>query len=373
MAAAALLGGKSILAADDTAPDVDRAMRAYFSARFRAIDSGDPGDRRAVLDLIATDNKALRDFVDRDIAHLSVDVRSYGPIVGIQHEIQVSGRHGNTFSVKELTRHSWANPTPAGFVQSDDPRLAMDLRPVIQSGVGYDHTVTLGREDGRLRVNADAFRGLGWDSPDVKRGSGHAKIPGGPSVLFPHAMMHPGSPHGGGGKLARPLATGYFWDQAVNYCYTYWSNYNASYHDYNPYGGDCTSFISQALANAGWTAGNRADPNAYWYDAAVAPLSEGWAWYNNNPQRTWILANARGWSTGGTPQLLARGDIVYYDWNVPDGTLDHTAMVTTLPVSTGRRLVSCHTPNLDQKDWETWPDTPYRPFNTVNIALFSNF
>ena len=99
----------------------------------------------------------------------------------------------------------------------------------------------------------------------------------------------------------------------------------------------------------------------------------GTAWYNNNPQRTWILANARGWNTGGTPQLLARGDIVYYDWNPSDGVLDHTAMVTTLPISTGRRLISCHNPNLDQQDWETIWLPSLSPFATTNIALFSNF
>jgi len=213
-------------------------------------------------------------------------------------------------------------------------------------------------------VHSDAFRGLGGDSPDVKRST----------LKFPTAMVQPARiPRGGGGKLARPLATAYFWDQAVNYCYTFWSNYNTFYFNYNPNGGDCTSFISQALANAGWTAGNTADPNAYWYDTALAP-NVGTAWYNNNPQRTWILANARGWDAGPTPQSLLRGDIVYYDWNsTSPGTLDHTAMVTTIPVSTNRRLVSAHFQDIDQQDWELWPAQNLRPFSTVNIQLFSNF
>ena len=125
LAAISLLGSNSsILAADDH--DVDAAMRAYFSARFRAIDSGDSGDRRAVLDLIAAENGKLREFVDLDIAHLSGLVRSYGPILGMQHEVQVSGRQGNTFLAREGTRHSWGNPTPP-----EDVPLVVELPAVL--------------------------------------------------------------------------------------------------------------------------------------------------------------------------------------------------------------------------------------------------
>lgn len=364
VAALSLLGtNRSILAADD---DADLAMRAYFSARFRAIDSGDPADRRAALDLIATENGGLRDFVDRDIQHLSRVVRSYGPILDMQHEIHVTARRGSTFVVREGTRFSWANPTPPGVANTPgDPRAALDRRPVIQSGVGYDHTVTLDRSVGRLRVHRDAYRSLGGDSPDVQRNS----------AKFPTAIVRAGSSgRSGGGRLARPLALTYFWDQAVNYCYTFWFNYNTNYHNYNPYGGDCTSFISQALANAGWTAGDRGDPTAYWYDAALPPLSEGTAWYNNNPQRTWIVNNNRGYDAGSTPQNLLRGDIVYYDWNSPPaGDLEHTAMVTTIPVSTNRRLVTSHNPNFNELDWETWMDAVWTPFRTVNIRLWTNY
>lgn len=150
------------------------------------------------------------------------------------------------------------------------------------------------------------------------------------------------------------------------------TSYNPNYYNYNPYGGDCTSFISQALANAGWTAGDRNDPDAYWYDAAVAPLSEGRAWYNNNPQRTWILANARGASIAGSPQNLSRGDVVYYDWNASDGTLDHTAMVTTIP-GTGRRLIDCHNPDLHEQDWETVWAPSLSPFSTVNMSIYATY
>lgn len=363
VAALSLMGtNRSILAADD---DADLTMRAYFSARFRAIDSGDPADRRAALDLIATENGELRDFVDRDIQNLSALVRSSGRILDMQHETHVTARRGNTFVVREGTRYSWANPTPPGVAKApDDPRAALDRRPVIQSGVGYHHTVTLDRTVGRLRVHSDAYRGLGGDSPDVQRNR----------AQFPPSIPQPGSSRKfGGGRLARPMAVTYFWDQAVNYCYTFWFNYNPNYWNYNPSGGDCTSFISQALANAGWTAGNTADPTAYWYDAALAP-NVGTAWYNNNPQRTWILANNRGYDAGSTPQNLLRGDIVYYDWNSPPaGELQHTAMVTTIPVSTSRRLVTSHNPDLNEVDWETWMGSEWTPFRTVNLRLWTNY
>lgn len=374
LAAISLLGGNRFaLATDD---DAEVAMRAYFGARFRAIDSGDAADRRAAIDHIATENGELRDFVDRDIQQLSQVVRSYGPILGMQHEIQVTGRQANTFFVREGPVHSWANDS-RGSGPSADPRKAPDRRPVIQSGIGYIHTLKLDRASGRFRVHADAFRGLGWDSPDVKRLGAALPIP--MADFASHRGLQSLTARGnGGGRLARPLAASYFWDQAVNYCYTYngapgtGTSYNPYYHNYNPYGGDCTSFISQALANAGWTAGNTSDPNAYWYDAALPPLSEGAAWYNNNPQRNWILANARGAAIAGSPQNLSRGDVVYYDWNASDGTLDHTAMVTTIPGS-GRRLIDCHNPDLHEQDWETVWAPGLSPFSTVNMSILATY
>lgn len=353
------LSGKSV---DSSELELKSTAIAYLAARGRAMDSGAAVDLQAARSLIAESNPALRDFADRDLTALHRTIYSHGPLIAIRHDVRVDGIVGNVVFAYERVTFPWKNeggpPVPADV----EPRARPTAKPVIESATGHYHRLELEGAGSSLQVRRDAFRGVAWDSPDVIR----------TAISPPPTEGHPSIDARGAMKLASPVVTAYLWDYAVNYCYTYWSNYNMNYYNYNGLGGDCTSFISQALANAGWLAGDRNDPNAFWYDAGVVPWV-GRAWYNNNNQYPWILNNGRGYEYGGTPQDLFRGDIVYYDWNSSDGVLDHTVMVTTIPSSTGRRLVSGHNPDCNEVDWSTYWAPSLSPFATHNLQLYPNY
>lgn len=376
LAGGAILGGLTATPSRPVAAaqDISQAVGEYMQARGRVMDSGSASDVREALAYIDLSNVPLREFVTSDLLHLSRVIRSHGPLLGVDHTFTIQARDGYRVRVYEETRFTWKHSLPPGFVMPTDPRARPTTRSVIESSFGYTHTLMFEPSGSSLFVKRDAFRGASWDSPDVglvteMRQPIWAARP--PLESAASVVTDPEiGARRGMGRLARPLAAQYFWDAAVNYCYTYARTPNPNYFDYTGNGGDCTSFISQALANAGWTAGDRNDPNAYWYDAAVVPWV-GTAWYDNNNQRPWILNNARGWAAPGTPQDVLRGDIVYYDWATGGyGPLEHTVMVTTI-TGTGRRLVSCHTPNENEIDWDTFWAPHLRPFVTHNMRLFT--
>lgn len=362
VAAAVMINGGSprVLAAPDST--IEQAALAYLAARARAMDSGRATDVRDVRSRISDSNPALRDFVEFELAHLNHVIHAQPTLIGIRHDFWITAATDSSVHAYERVAHPWRNEGSSVPVGDVPPAARPTTKPVIESASGFRHRLELEPLAGSFRVRRDAFRGVAWDSPYVGQVAA--------SPLPPTRLT--ASPAGPQPRTLRPLAYSYLWDYAVNYCYTYWQNYNSNYYNYNSMGGDCTSFISQALASAGWIAGNRNDPDAYWYDAAVVPWV-GRAWYNNNPQKPWIINNGRGYQIATTPQDLARGDIVYYDWTPIDGTLQHTVMVTTIPASTSRRLVSGHNADINEEDWDTYWGSNLRPFQTHSMHLYPTY
>jgi hypothetical protein len=120
------------------------------------------------------------------------------------------------------------------------------------------------------------------------------------------------------------------------------SKYNPAYYDYASNGGpgDCTPYASQCLRAGGYPY-----LTSWFYDAAH-PFSSAPAWYNNNPQRTYLTG--RYLDKVGAVSDLQKGDLIYYDWN-SDGYLDHTAVY--VGIYNGVRCVDAHTSDHRHHAW----------------------
>jgi hypothetical protein len=120
------------------------------------------------------------------------------------------------------------------------------------------------------------------------------------------------------------------------------SRYNPAYYDYASNGGpgDCTPYASQCLRAGGYPY-----LTSWFYDVAH-PFSSAPAWYNNNPQRTYLTG--RYLDKVSTVSDLQKGDLIYYDWN-SDGYLDHTAVY--VGIYNGVRCVDAHTSDHRHHAW----------------------
>lgn len=356
-------------------PQIQALAGAFFLARNRAIETGRHDDALQALSFVSPSNPSLREHLAEEIRALNRSVNSQGPLLSVAHDLQFHDQRGSVVNYYSRTRWSWRNSTPPTGSAGQDPRTAADPRPVIESSIGYELTLDVQLYGGVPKIARAGYRGVAWDSPD-RTALAPVSAPGSWRGAAPRPVVVTRNP-----DLAAALSSNYYyWDQAVNYCYTYngapgtGTNYNPNYYNYNSLGGDCTSFVSQACANAGWIAGDRNDPTAYWYDPAVAPWV-GYAWYSADYQRPWIINNFRGYDIGGSPQGLGRGDIIYYDWADPysgSSVWDHTVMVTTIPAS-GRRLIDCHNPDLHEADWETVWASYLSPFSTSALHLNATY
>ncbi|WP_156888080.1 amidase domain-containing protein [Microbacterium indicum] len=114
-------------------------------------------------------------------------------------------------------------------------------------------------------------------------------------------------------------------DRQLQYAMKYWKDYNsATWGDYNPSGGDCMNFVSQALAARGW------QQSTAWYNDGTSS-TENWRYVPTF--QTWMTANA---AELGVTQLsldqrdqVKIGDLVVFDWN-DTGTPDHIQMISNI-------------------------------------------
>lgn len=120
------------------------------------------------------------------------------------------------------------------------------------------------------------------------------------------------------------------------------AKYNPAYYDYASNGGpgDCTPYASQCIFAGGY-------PYLlnWYYDKN--PFKASPSWYNNNPQRSYL--NGKYFDKVASVTGLAKGDIIYYDWNA-DGYLDHTAVYVGM--YNGIRCIDAHTSDHKHHSWD---------------------
>lgn len=127
----------------------------------------------------------------------------------------------------------------------------------------------------------------------------------------------------------------------VNYALTYSHNYNTNYRSFNGngQGGDCTNFVSQALAAGGWaqTGGAAWDyqsTNEWWYRF----YGQTYSWVNVNYFYSFMRNKGRGYvalsfianfsPAGSFFAPLSTGDLLQFDSN-RDGAYDHNMIITS--------------------------------------------
>ncbi|MGH2442439.1 MAG: amidase domain-containing protein [Chloroflexota bacterium] len=280
-----------------------------------------------------------------------------------------------TANLYEVTNISWISrlPGPVGLTQQDlerrraEPSRFQRVGPLgargeISSVIGTQHQVRLAKGTG-WRLVADAYDdGLYASSPDLPPNS---KIGGpGPSSsdIGPATVsMAPSSPYG---------SCAYDWSAAVSYAHAHAHSYNTGYCNYCNEscgcGGDCSNFVSQCLS-----AGNEHWNEQYWFcnpnhtcNCCNTP-GVAWGgsldWVNVTGLHDWITSKSGRGGDVGSLWSLGLGDIISYDWNVPDGTWDHVSIVTNFD-GNGNPLISCHC--YDHVDVVWWdygtPGTNYR-------------
>jgi hypothetical protein len=113
----------------------------------------------------------------------------------------------------------------------------------------------------------------------------------------------------------------------IVYAATWFNGHNWQYNNYDGSTGDCTNFVSQALAAGGW---QQVGSGFFW------ERTDSSKWYHSNPDSyTWSGAQNFFWfatGSGRTYELaylasMGPADVMQIDWN-HDGTIDHTALVT---------------------------------------------
>lgn len=316
----------------------ETAVASYFDSRFQAMDGAGPSG----LERVSESNGRLRSFLSSDLATLRILLASFPNQMNKTHEYFVEDRVGLTFRVYEKSTVTWLN----GSQQ-------------LTSAVGYRHTLTLEQAGVGYRIAKDAFRGVGWDSPDVTTVAEIAPTSGG--------RVGVASP------LNRPLGTigTYSRYTASNYAVTYYLNYNSAYFNYNGSGGDCTNFVSQALYAGSQVEGAESDPDGWWYNGSLSPKS-GTAWRHSVWHEPWLKNNGRGYSVTQATSLDA-GDVIYYDWNDAGTATDHTVMVTAYSVPGNVPLVTMHNPDMVHVYWDTWMSADIKPFNAYFLRMYDTF
>lgn len=226
--------------------------------------------------------------------------------------------------------------------------------------------------------------------PSVQ-GSAHAKIyrdaNGNPAPL-PEELQHPknlgpnGEPKGqpaassalpemtpssmSKGSMTVPASTSvqapmvasayYNYYNMIVYAATWFNGHNWQYNNYDGGTGDCTNFVSQALAAGGW---QQVGSGFFW------ERTDSSKWYHSNPDSyTWSGAQNFFWfatGSGRTYELsyladMGPADVMQIDW-YNDGIIDHTALVTFV---NGQDIkVSQHTDGYwNRSIWEIYNANP---------------
>lgn len=320
-----LLIGSLVAGAAPTTPDV--AIAQYFTARFQAMDGSGPTN----VGLIADSNPRLQAYAQRDLGALHALLASFHSPVGRSHQYRIDGRAGLRFKVYEQSLVNW-NDGPNG---------------VRTSSVGYAHTIDLGLQPlGGYLIVRDAYRGIGWDSPDV--------APSRATAAGPEA---PGRPNG----FMRPNMTFGTYDRsaATTYVNTWWNSRNPAYTDFGI--NDCANFMSQGLYAGGEVLSTTWTPYTM-------------AWDNADSHHDFFALGMRGADNPGA-NYLTYGDLIYYDWPAPYSgqyKWDHVVMVTGFD-QFGTPYVSMHSPELGLVNWQTWPAPWLVPYSNAFTSVFTTY
>jgi hypothetical protein len=163
----------------------------------------------------------------------------------------------------------------------------------------------------------------------------------GPSSFLNGGEMFSLAAMGSRSRWASSYAT-YSPSAAVNYAYTYWSNYNSSYRAYS---NDCTNFISQVVRAGGWPfdeVGERTTNNAWYYGLFTWTTTYSWAGAHNF--NLFFAQSGRG-SSARYFSDLRTGDLLQADFGPsPDGNIEHS-MIVTKKDSYGNLYLTYHTNN----------------------------
>jgi Putative amidase domain len=311
----------------------EAAIAAYFAGRFAAMD-GQSGEQPQV----SPANPRLRAFLAADLDALHALITSFPNVTTTTHEYTILTQSGMALTVYEMTRVTW-----------------QDRAGVRTSSIGYRHSLILvPTPTGNYIVAKDAFRGVGWDSPDV--------------VLSATVPIQGGRTPGLAAVGARPnMSVGYYnWDAATLYAAQWFNGRNPAYANYEP--NDCTNFVSQAMYAggevkiSGWDAG--------WNCCNGSGQALSLSWINVNAHRNWMLNNGRGYSASSASALVY-GDLIYYKWS-GDSIPNHATMVTGYDGS-GNRLVSMHSPDLGWVRYDTWMASSLKPFTAYFTALSASY
>jgi hypothetical protein len=116
-------------------------------------------------------------------------------------------------------------------------------------------------------------------------------------------------------------------------------------------GGDCTNFVSQALQAGGRTYswGPQNSDSAWWYNTSFTCTRDCWSYSWAGARNLWanLIATPAGASVGRV-EFVRAGDLIFADWNRPDGLIDHV-MIVSQRICSGSSWscvqINQHTPN----------------------------
>jgi hypothetical protein len=136
-------------------------------------------------------------------------------------------------------------------------------------------------------------------------------------------------------------------DYAVRYVY----NYNSAYRTFADVGGDCTNFISQALAAGGWghVSGWYRDYRYWWYNS----LNETWSWINVDFWASFALHSGRTYNLSNV-WSLGLSDILQMDFSA-NSSKDHSMIVTYR--SSSMPYLTYHTSNTLNRSLQSLLDS----------------
>lgn len=324
-------------------PDAVRTALDYLRSRANVKNGGFSGD---LLKFFRPDAKGAIDFELTRFGELSMlgsANRWNGVIDSVASQPQIISaiQNGSSVSllVKDWTAIKWRpapplvpverSPEEWAFVRKDPVRYGLDTPSwtSTDSGFGTTHLLTLENDNGQWLITKDGYNEgiLGGTSPDFSadletRVASQAFLPSNSTSLKaktqPRRLEVPNSAN---------LTTHTFdYNAAMAYAIKWASSYNPAYQNWGSTNADCANFVSQSFIAGGYPTDGTW--SAYTY-----------AWVNNTGLRDWLINSGRGHDE--TASMLGLADCVNYDWT-NDGTLDHIALVTSIPGSVP--LVSCH-------------------------------
>ncbi len=353
------LGLDSVTVGTVTPPakTVEEALEAIFKTRATALLRGDPEMLKGLYDATSLYGRWAFEHETRRIQYVNVWAKARGlklrdirSAIGIR-TVEPGEKKAWIFLVQTLS---------VAYSYTTDPR-----EPVNRFGVGTRHTVELVYGDGNWLVRRDWFTDpLEEDALVSDVAPAQASEPEKAEQLLsgekPKAFEPP-----------QPVSGGWFDRKgAVAYANKYAGlalstnhRYNPAYRDYTPVGGDCTNFISQALADR---EGGRLPRDYTWnYVQSKTGIGAGsGVWVQASALANHLLYSGHARLIGrgtfgdlvqatanhpfGAIRELGEGDVIAYE---EKGRIEHLAVVVGRD-SRGYLLVNSHTADRYRVPWD---------------------